>query len=172
MAKAIKSLLAGEIEDFRLEYPCHSPNQQRWFGLRITKFDDEAPTRLVVAHENITERKLAEQALAAREAKFRAIFDSVQEAILISDNNGVYIEANPAASELLGRSHAEIINRRAQDLVSPEMREVIAALRERFVRDGKQKGELEFVRPDGTRRTVEYQAVANFLPGQTSFGDA
>ena len=46
-----------------MEYPCHSPATRRWFVLRVTRFSAPGPARLVVAHEDITERKRAEEAL-------------------------------------------------------------------------------------------------------------
>ena len=44
---------------------CHSPEEQRWFIARVTRFPGDGPIRIVVAHENITARKLAEQALGS-----------------------------------------------------------------------------------------------------------
>jgi PAS domain S-box-containing protein len=57
----IRAVLAGEAEAFYLEYPCHSPSEERWFIGRVTRFPDGAPRCIVIAHENITERKRAEQ---------------------------------------------------------------------------------------------------------------
>jgi len=55
--QGIKSVISGEKEAFSLEYPCHSPQGERWFKMRVTPFQGEAPFAAVVAHENITERK-------------------------------------------------------------------------------------------------------------------
>jgi len=54
------AVLEGDQESFTLEYPCHSPDERRWFLMRVTRFERDASTRLVVAHSDITERKLAE----------------------------------------------------------------------------------------------------------------
>ncbi len=62
-AQGIRSVMAGDIQTFSREYPCHSSGEQRWFIGRVTCFGHSGSVRLVVAHENITERKLAEQAL-------------------------------------------------------------------------------------------------------------
>jgi PAS domain S-box-containing protein len=55
----MKDVLSKKIKDFYLEYPCHSPSEEEWFGLRIVKFEGDEPLILVV-HTNITERILAE----------------------------------------------------------------------------------------------------------------
>ncbi len=69
----IKRVLAGEQGLFRLEYPCHSRQEQRWFEGRVTRFDVNGARRLVIAHENITERKLAEQELQTTNEKLQLL---------------------------------------------------------------------------------------------------
>jgi len=61
-AAGVRAILNNEKETFTLEYPCHSPNEQRWFIGRATKLiSDVSLGKIVIAHENITERKLLEQ---------------------------------------------------------------------------------------------------------------
>ena len=62
-AEGIRAVRGGGKKEFSLEYPCHSPAEQRWFVGRVTRFEGPGPLRIVVAHENITERKRAEQEL-------------------------------------------------------------------------------------------------------------
>ncbi len=54
------AVLAGELDEFYLEYPCHSPTLKRWFLLHVSPLKDIGKG-VVMAHHNITERKLAEQ---------------------------------------------------------------------------------------------------------------
>jgi len=61
----IEAVLNGEMPGFALEYPCHSPSEQRWFAMSVS------PLRLggqgaVVVHSNITARILAEQEIAQK----------------------------------------------------------------------------------------------------------
>ncbi len=60
----IKTVLNGNADTFTMEYACHSPNTQRWFVGRVTRFPGQGPKRAVIAHEDITERKTSEIALA------------------------------------------------------------------------------------------------------------
>jgi len=62
-SEGMKGVLSGAMETFTLEYACHSPTRQRWFLGRITPFPGGGPRMVVVAHEDITERKLMEIAL-------------------------------------------------------------------------------------------------------------
>ncbi len=47
-----------------MEYPCHGPNEERWFMMRVTSFEFSNDNYYVLSHQNITERKLAEDALS------------------------------------------------------------------------------------------------------------
>ena len=60
MAEGIRQVIRGERAQFDLEYPCHSPTENRWFMAHVTRFHDGSGN-VVVAHENITQSKLAEQ---------------------------------------------------------------------------------------------------------------
>ena len=62
-ASLMRELLAGQRDRSYLEYPCHSPDESRWFEMRATRFNTSSGAWLVIAHEDITSRKLAEQAL-------------------------------------------------------------------------------------------------------------
>ncbi len=59
MATGIRQIMDRTLAEFTLEYPCDSPTEQRWFLARVTHFRD-ASRNIVVAHEDITERKQAE----------------------------------------------------------------------------------------------------------------
>lgn len=56
----IRDVLAGEREVYAYEYPCHSPAERQWFLMRVTRFEQDGAPYAVVAHLDITERKLAE----------------------------------------------------------------------------------------------------------------
>lgn len=60
-AIGIRSVIEEKIKIFYLEYPCHSPEEKRWFMMRVTPFQIEDKNYFVVLHQNITERKLAEE---------------------------------------------------------------------------------------------------------------
>jgi PAS domain S-box-containing protein len=60
VAAGIRAVIAGELETFVAQYPCHSPTEQRWFLCRVTRFPGDGPVRVAIAHENITEIKQSE----------------------------------------------------------------------------------------------------------------
>jgi DNA-binding CsgD family transcriptional regulator len=67
VSKGIRDVIAGRIEEFILDYPCHSPDEKRWFYMRVTRATGPGPMRIVVSHENITALRQTENRL--RESK-------------------------------------------------------------------------------------------------------
>ncbi|WP_078460540.1 sensor domain-containing diguanylate cyclase [Solemya velum gill symbiont] len=57
----IEAVIRGEEPIFYFEYPCHSPDEQRWFMMHIRPLDQNVLKHFVITHQNIAERKLAEQ---------------------------------------------------------------------------------------------------------------
>lgn len=53
-------VLEGRKATYYLEYPCHSPGEERWFGMRVMRFENDE-SLIVIAHENITNVKKAVQ---------------------------------------------------------------------------------------------------------------
>jgi len=88
VAKGIRDVMAGKCGEFLLEYPCHSPREQRWFVVRVTRFGGEGAVRVVVAHENITARKQAEEELRWKTAFLEAQVNSSIDGILVVDEQG------------------------------------------------------------------------------------
>lgn len=59
-AAGIRAVLAGQQPRFELEYPCQTVRGQMHFVVRVTCFVQDGARYAVVAHEDITRRKLAE----------------------------------------------------------------------------------------------------------------
>ncbi|MAZ71452.1 diguanylate cyclase [Porticoccus sp.] len=71
--KGLKMLMAGSLQHFQHEYPCHSPTEKRWFSVHFTRFQHSYSTRIVAFHENITSRRMAEENLQAINRYYAAL---------------------------------------------------------------------------------------------------
>jgi PAS domain S-box-containing protein len=162
-ADGIRSVLRGERDSFSVEYPCHSPNEKRWFVARVTRFAGEGPTRVVVAHDNITERKLAEEALRKSEERFRKLAESGMVGIGVADLDGRLLEANDGLLQIIAGSREELASGQLRwDKMSvPEFRaKEVHAIDELSEKGLFSPYERELARPDGSRVPVLIGGVA------------
>jgi len=83
---------------------------------RIAEEESGSPLFLVEC-EDLTKFIRASEEARQREEQIRNILDSVAEAILTMDSDGVILRANPAAGELFGYDSPEILGRLASDLI-------------------------------------------------------
>ncbi len=102
-------------------------------------------------YQDITERRLAEQAQQEIEERFRRLADASFEGIVIHDQ-GKIIDANEQYARMLGRTSEEIIGRQIEELVAPEDRAMVG---ER-IRSGDERAyEYQMLRSDGETLYVE-----------------
>lgn len=99
-----------------------------------------------------------------REKQLQAIFESALEAIVIADNEGRYVEANPAACKLFGLSLPELLSNCISNFMEPGVNFELAW--RNFHELGEVTGEMRLLRLDGTSVEVEYTSRSNFLPGR------
>jgi transcriptional regulator with GAF, ATPase, and Fis domain/PAS domain-containing protein len=57
--EGLHAVLSGEQGKFSLEYPCLSPDEQRWFLMSVSRLSG-SQQGVVISHTDITSRKLAE----------------------------------------------------------------------------------------------------------------
>jgi two-component system, sensor histidine kinase and response regulator len=91
-----------------------------------------------------------------------ALITDSPDALLIANEEGYYIDANPAALALLGYTREELVRLSVRDIVAPGP---VWAAEEfsRYVRDGKWQGDVELRAKDG--RLVAAEAHAVVIPG-------
>ncbi len=85
-----------------------------------------------LAHHHDVERRTAERALAASEARLSAIITSTPDSLLISDAAGIITLANQQVERLLGYSNAELFGQSIEVLVPDHLRAHHPALRAQF----------------------------------------
>jgi len=101
-AEGIRSVLSGKCASYSKEYPCNSPDEQRWFIGKVTRFLSNGQIRIIVEHINITERKRAEDALRESEERFRNMADSSPSMMWVTDAGGRVDFMNRALRKFYG----------------------------------------------------------------------
>jgi PAS domain S-box-containing protein len=83
------------------------------------------------------------------EARYRALFESASDAILLMDGDGRYIDANPAAIALLGYGRQELLSMRFVDVVAAQPEWTEEEVR-RFLDQRRWTGEMQLRCKDGS----------------------
>ncbi len=143
-ADGISSVLAGRQALFTLEYPCHRPDDERWFDMSVTPLRTSAGGAVVV-HADITERKrvsaeldrhrhqlqtLVDQRTQQLQELNLALVDSERFIHTLADNQPGMLAywdtglrcrfANRAYREWFGRSEAEMDGIELKDLLDAD----------------------------------------------------
>jgi PAS domain S-box-containing protein len=102
--------------------------------------------------------------LEERERLFRTVFENSPDAFFIEDLNGNVLDANPAACDLHGLTHDQLVGKHVAELVPPECRESIVHSAELV------GGEIEgySLGADDTRIPVSIRSTAITYRGETA----
>ncbi len=103
--KAIGEYLAGGREAYDVEFRfLRKGGDYMWIRSRgdiVARDGNGAPTRFVGTHSDITERKESEVALQRSETKFRTLYNSSSDAVMLLDQDG-FFDCNVATTRIFG----------------------------------------------------------------------
>jgi len=151
--------MRGETDRYMAEYRMRTKSgDYRWMLVRGMAQRDASgrPVRFTGVQTDITERRLAEEALKKSEERFAAVFRSSPVSMVLSDVEDGFriLDVNRIFERGSGYSRGEVIGKRSGKhglWADPDRETRIEGL---FVREGGvQNQEFEFRRKDGTIRT-------------------
>ncbi|NQT71430.1 MAG: PAS domain S-box protein [Chloroflexi bacterium] len=121
---------------------------ERTFDCRIAPLEDnDQIEHLMVILTDITDRKLAEEALRQSETRYRQLFDSAPDGVFILDEDGYIVECSNSTMLIYGYSKEEMINKRITEFMHPSS---AASLSQGFPQEQPFEGEIRIVRSDGS----------------------
>lgn len=100
------------------------------------------------------------EALGEVAIEYRAVFDAAPDGIVLVGPDGSILDVNPRALRMFGYDRDEMIGRSVEALVPPDLREVHARQRQRYMESPRSRPmgvglELKGVRKDGSEFPVE-----------------
>jgi diguanylate cyclase (GGDEF)-like protein/PAS domain S-box-containing protein len=103
---------SGEIQDKRKDGTIYI----KWLRISVVRDPAGIITNFIGIFQDITERKQAEEELTRSEIKFRTLYDSSSDAVMLLDRQG-FLDCNKAALEMFGfPSKEEFCNKHPTDL--------------------------------------------------------
>lgn len=144
VADAIRDIIAGKKSEFRLEYPCHSPYEKRWFVVRISHFQWYDHLRIIVAHQNVSELKRFQIELSESKRRTEAIIDNVNNGILTLTQQGIIQTANRASARIFGYAVDDLIGLHIETLMTQKFDDELS-----FRQLNEHSHEITGVRKDG-----------------------
>jgi PAS domain S-box-containing protein len=118
----VQAVLDGARANFAIEYPCHSPDERRWFLMSATPmFGGRGGA--VVTHTNITDRKRAEEAILESESSLRQLADAMPQIVYTCGPDGLVDYGNQRWVEYVGVPMEQSIGRKWMEAIHPDDRE-------------------------------------------------
>lgn len=159
VSQAIRKILDRELNSFGFEYACHAPDKKRWVFCRITRFEFEGKIWATVSHENITEKKLAEE----RQARFAEVFENTSDFVGVAGIDRRARFLNRAGRHMVGLGDLDDVSQRNISEFHPPW--VLKILEnEAFptaMEHGTWSGEMALLTRDGRELPVEMVIVAH-----------
>ena len=142
----LREVAADHLDGFEFEYPCHSPDEQRWFRMTANRATGPGPQRIVIRHNAITSEKLERDKVQVG----AQLLDAVDAAVVATDLDGVVQVWNHAAERLYGWRATDAVGQPVAVLTTPSegtlpVDDILAEV----LADGEWEGERHIAGRDG-----------------------
>lgn len=114
----MRDIFDGIKDKLYFEYPCHSPEEERWFLMRVDPFEASNQKMLLIRHADITERKLKEMEVESRN---KSIMAALPDIMFLNDERGTYIDVYSSQPELLLHPRDKLIGSNIRDHLPVEV---------------------------------------------------
>jgi two-component system cell cycle sensor histidine kinase/response regulator CckA len=154
-----QDLLNGNKSELQLEKRyIHRDGHVVWGRLTLTVVGKRGDGEdfAVAMVEDITARKQFENALQHREEELRAVFQSTLDGVAILEPDGVIVDANASACEIMHRQKTDLVGRCLRDFV--EIADFDGEWK-RFRQKGRYRGQFRLIGSAGPNQTVEISAA-------------
>jgi PAS domain S-box-containing protein len=169
--KKLLAAIQGESrfeEEFRVK---RSDGQIRWIHKigEILRDSSGQAVRVVGIGTDITERKLIEEKIRQSENKFKSVFDGSLDMIMIIDDQMKISDINLSGCDFLQTTRSKVLNTYLLDYICPSSQKDFLKTWKKLQKLSSLRGSVEMDSPDNKKHIMEYNANAQFLPGQSLF---
>ena len=142
-------------------------NNHIWVEINTATIKQKENNIVIGFVRDITKRKQAEEELRESEARYKTLFESAAEGILIADIETMkHKYANPAICKMLGYSQEELIKTSVADIHPKDSLEQVFAEFNAQARGEKEQGSLPCLKKDGTIIYMDINASKAIINGR------
>ncbi|WP_158582983.1 PAS domain-containing sensor histidine kinase [Lysinibacillus yapensis] len=180
--KLEQELIKGE--ECKAEYRILLPNGQlKWIQKRITPISDldgnlikingididinqRKKVEELLTRSQEQNRQLLEKRLEESEQRFKSLFVHNSDPIFTFDLDRKFIEANPAAENILGYTSTELQQKEWASIIAPEDQDLYSEHFKRASQGEWQESTLSMIHKDGSNRVIELKMIPIIIDRQ------
>ena len=152
-------VLAGESFDEKdVYYPSVTRGTEGYFNVKGVPFKKNSDaTGAIIIHEDITERRQAEEVLKKSEERFRAMIENASDGITVIDKNGALTYNSPANERITGRRPERDLQQTMADYTHPDDIKTVANDFTKLISTPGEtlRATYRILHTDGTWRVIE-----------------
>ena len=160
---AMNKVLSGKLSSVRFEQRYrHRDGRLLWASVSSSLLDhDHQGKPLCISHiQDITERKMADDALRESEQCYQDLFNSITDIIFTHDMEGRLLTINQAGIDTLGYPRDHLVGKPIKTFILPSYHEKFYSHYMTGIEaNGHVSGTTSFVNRDGNERYLEYTSV-------------
>lgn len=144
----------------------HKSGSKRWIEIDAVQLTG---SRFLGFVKDITESKLADEALRESEERFRSFFELTVDLMVIADLDGNFRDINSSWSKVLGYSDEELLGKPYLEFIHPEDLDLTLQIIEEKIKRGETVLSFEnrYLRKDGGIVWLEWTSQPNVIKNQT-----
>jgi PAS domain S-box-containing protein len=161
-AEAMRHIQRAKVRATPVRFEWHAKHRDgrlMWHEVTLKRATIAGEPRILAFTREITERKLADEALRASEEQYREVFNATADGLVLRDGDNRIVDVNPALLAMTGRAREELVGSNRWAFLPPEMDAQGREFHRRIIAGEPIQFETAAVRSDGTRFDVEVRCV-------------
>jgi len=159
-AKLLETIYSGEAKEIEVRLFHADGNIRIHIARGSLLYDEEGSTKsVIVISRDVTEHRKIEAELRESEKRYRNYVENAPHGVFVADENGRYLEVNPAAAAITGYTEDELLSTYIEELIHPEGKEKNRRKFLELTEKGYVKSEEPFLHKNGEKRWWTVTAV-------------